>query len=318
MTIRRKVRFYYLNIERAVYTKENNKTTIQHLSATKKFELFQQTINQNAQQLSNGNFVFRTQATNGREYVIEVINVTEQKAFIKIGQQNYANTIALRDKHTSESEQVPMLPSQLLELFTYCLIDFETGIVSYINLHGTPNVSVLCNIFNDFYTASDFHAYLSTIISNDILDLISKKQVISSIDIDVAVPNDEILSGVIGLNEDDFDSLRDVPSKTISLHISKRANIFKNRNAFLDFINKVLSKNKDSLKSIKVRAKDSGEKSEVYNLFKYCFTKDVELEDLNTNFREEDFAKQLEDVYQNNKEDIKQYIRYPYKEKKDI
>ena len=41
-----------------------------------------------------------------------------------------------------------MRESQLLELYTFCLIDFESGIVSYIGINGAPKISAVRNLFD--------------------------------------------------------------------------------------------------------------------------------------------------------------------------
>lgn len=99
------------------------------------------------QVLSDNHKAINITASNGH-YVIEAISFEEHRAFLKIGQQNPSNTVALRDRTTLETENVPMRESQLLELYTFCLIDFESGIVSYMELTGLPKfqLSATCLI----------------------------------------------------------------------------------------------------------------------------------------------------------------------------
>lgn len=49
-----------------------------------------------------------------RHYVIEAISFEENRAFLKIGQQNPSNTVALRNRTPLETVNVPMYESQLL------------------------------------------------------------------------------------------------------------------------------------------------------------------------------------------------------------
>lgn len=79
------------------------------------------------QELADGHKAINITVSNS-QYVVEIIFFKDHRAFIKIGQQNPANTVALRDRTTLETENVPMRKSQLLELYTFCLIDFETTV----------------------------------------------------------------------------------------------------------------------------------------------------------------------------------------------
>lgn len=74
------------------------------------------------------------------EYVIETISFENHRVFIKTGQQNPSNTVALRDRTTLETENVPMIENQLLELYTFCLIAFVTGMVRYIGINGSKDI----------------------------------------------------------------------------------------------------------------------------------------------------------------------------------
>ena len=84
--------------------------------------------------------------SDGNDYV-EVLEYSEHHAFIQIGQPNPSNTVMLRDKITLETENVPMKVTQLLELFTYCYIDFTTGIVSYISISAVRLEFRPCEIY---------------------------------------------------------------------------------------------------------------------------------------------------------------------------
>ena len=59
------------------------------------------------QELAYGHKAMNITVSSSR-YVIEVISNEDHRAFIKIGQQNPSNTVALRDRTTLVTESVPM------------------------------------------------------------------------------------------------------------------------------------------------------------------------------------------------------------------
>lgn len=105
--------------------------------------------------------------------------------------QNLQTQLQLRDRTTLETENVPMKENQLLELYTFCLIDFETGIVSYIGINGAPKISAVRNLFEQGVKQEEkVSVHLAAIMTNDILQVLVKKQIISKLSVTVAVPED--------------------------------------------------------------------------------------------------------------------------------
>ncbi len=246
------------------------------------------------------------------KFVIEVIEYDNHMAFLKIGQQNYANTVALKDEKTLETEKVPMTKTQLLELFTFCLIDFKTGIVSYIGINGAPKISAIRSLFNNILIKEkNIYTVLASILTNDIIEIITRKNIISKLVITYAVPSDDVLSNDIGLLPKDFDELQNIKTITASYDIqgTRNKNIFSSGNAIKKIVASVKEKHGDNLKSINVNAKDFEEDSQPYNLLHYCFTKKVNLGgDNHINLAEEDFKKVLKTTYDTNKDDLLRYI----------
>lgn len=138
----RKVSFYRLSLEKQTLLPGTRTVRVTQLNNSEIEDCFREIYNEKMQVLSDNHKAINITASNGH-YVIEAISFEEHRAFLKIGQQNPSNTVALRDRTTLETENVPMRESQLLELYTFCLIDFESGIVSYIGINGAPKISVI-------------------------------------------------------------------------------------------------------------------------------------------------------------------------------
>ncbi|WP_444659097.1 hypothetical protein ACRQV7_00825 [Caproiciproducens sp. R2] len=307
---KRKVSFYYLSLEKQTFIKERNTTQIMPLSNEEIEEYFKKIYDKKMLELENGNKAVDVDTTYSN-YVIEIIEYTDHLAFAKIGQQNYANTVALRDKNTLETEDVPMSATQLLELYTFCLIDFETGIVSYIGINGAPRISAVRGLFDKFLHEENVYAKLAAIMTNDILQTLVQKNIISKLSLTVAVPNDEVLSDTIGLSSNDFDALRNVKTRTATYKLvaTRNKNIFQSSGKLAELIATIKNKFGNNLRGLTVNAKNLNESSQTYDLLQYNFTKTVTLggEDHSV-LLEDDFKAALRNTYISNKDELLKYI----------
>lgn len=305
----RQISFYYLCLEEHIYNKEKNTTKIKTLNNSEVEAEFQK-VYDSMLDLDNGNKA-KNVVTVSNDYVIEISEYNEHILYAKIGQQNNASTVALRDKETLETTGVPMTATQLLELFTFFMIDFETGVIAYVGLNGAPKLSAIRGLFDDVLLNFNIHTKLSIIMTDDVLDLLTKKDIISKITLSVAVPDDEILSDVVGLPKNDFDMLENVRTKTATYKLvaQRNKNILKSNSKFIDLITSIREKFGDNLKGIHVNAKNIGESTQTYDLLNYNFTKKVNInEHKGYYYSEQELIEILRKTYNNNKNDLLKYI----------
>ena len=80
---------------------------------------------------------------------------------------------------------------------------------------------------------------------------------ISKITLSVAIPDDEILSEVVGLSKKDFDFLGNIKTKTATFKLvaSKNKNLLKSSNELGTFIERIKERFGDSVQHINVNAK---------------------------------------------------------------
>ena len=307
---KRKVSFFLLTLEKHTLISERNTTEFKYLTNTEIENNFQGIYNNKMRELSNKNkaVVINTPAN---DYVVEIIDYSSHKVFLKIGQQNPPHTIELRHGTTLETEKVPMRDGQLLELYTFCFIDFETGIVSYIGINGAPKISAIKYLFDNFLSKDlKIYANLSAIMTNDILETLTKKSIISKITLSVSVPSDEILSGPIGLGANDFDDFRNIKTSTVTYNIvaTKNKNIFGSSSSLGTLIGTIRTKYGDNIKHLSANAKNLDESSQTYNLLQYNFTKTVLLGvDDNSLLNEADFKEALENTYNTYRDELLTY-----------
>lgn len=309
--IKRKVSFYRLSITKYIENHEQRKITKISLSNEDIEKTFENLL-ENMLKIEGGRYAQEVR-TSSNKYIIEIISYNKHMVFAKIGMQNASNTVALRDQKTLESEKVPMRESQLLELYTYFLIDFSTGVLAYIGINGAPKISAIQSLFNSYYTDTDkYEARISSIMTRDVLKTLTKKGTISKIEFSVAIPSDDILSEVMGVGEKAYDSIRNVKEGTITYKIvaPRNRNIFSSSDKLGELMDKVKSKHGDRLKEFRVNAKDAGEGIQTYDLLEYNFTKTVSLGDGDySKLTEEEFKVALTAIYKSNIEELLEYIR---------
>lgn len=307
----RKISFYRLSIEKSEPIPGTNTHRIIELTNEEVEEHFKIIYENKMRVLPNLHKVTDVALSDGNDYV-EVLEYSEHHAFIQIGQPNPSNTVMLRDKITLETENVPMKVTQLLELFTYCYIDFTTGIVSYISISGAPRVSTLRNLFdNAFLHTEGATAKLAVIMTHDVLETLMKKSTISKLTITVAVPEDQVLTD-IGLDKPEFASIGNVRTRTKTYKIVGHRNrsLFKDSSLLEKAVEAIKSKFGGELKSLSANAKNDSEKSEEYDLLQEKFTKTVTFErDDIESLAPDDFKKILVETYNINKSNLVKYSR---------
>ena len=307
----RKVSFYRLSLEKQTLIPGSNTVQVKQLSDSDIEVYFKRICAGKMQALANEHKAMNITVSSS-QYVIEVISYEEHRAFIRIGQQNPSNTVALRDRTTLETESVPMKESQLLELYTFCLIDFETGIVSYIGINGAPRISAVRNLFDQrIDRGENVSAHLAAIMTDDILDILVKKHIISMLSVTVAVLEDKILSD-IGLDRESFDSIRNIKTKIVTYKLvgQRNKNIFSSSNKLAELIASVKMKYGNDLKGLNANAKDQGEKSQSYDLMQYNFTKKVDLGKEDSGLLlDDDFKEALLQTYTRYKDELLKYCR---------
>lgn len=306
-SVQRKVAFHHLTQERTGDDRRKYAVSNADIEVNFQYVYNQMTVLENqrrAAKIMSGNV----------KVVVEVVRYDPNNhfAFVKIGHQNHANTTSLRDQNTLEATNVPMQPSQRLELFTYCYIDFATCIVSYISMNSAPRVSALRAMFDhyllgDFKTSSSF----SAIMSADIIDMIKNKRA-SKLVVSVAVPNDDVLEESISVSKRAFYKLQNVKKVGYTYTISARRfkNIFNNPEEVGEVVAAIKEEHGDNLQALKVNAKAEGEDTQMYDLLQHSLTHKVtfDVDDISM-LTTDDFFNSLSACYQSQKPDLIRYIR---------
>lgn len=307
-TFQKKVSFYRLTLEKREKVPHQRRLQTTQIGNLGIEEYFKTIYTEKMQVLSNKNKATTVQNLYGK-YVVEILSYEGHRVFAKIGQQNSSNTVALRDQGTLESENVPMTTTQALELYTFCLIDFETGIISYMAISGAPRISAIRDLFTNNLLSENIIARISIILSDDIIQLLMHKKRIGSLSLTVAVPSDEVLSSSMGIDPNSFDILRNIRSRkaTFSISAQRNKNIFASNSKLGELVATIQERYGSNLKSLKVNAHDENEPTNSYELLHSSFTKTVTISQ--QIITQTEFLNALENTYNANKAELLKYCR---------
>lgn len=246
-------------------------------------------------------------------YFIEFIKQDNHVWYIKLGVANPTNSIAIRDKGTLESNSLEIDPTKSLEINTFCIIDFETRILSYVGMNGSPRVSILKDWLNRENSVDGVATQLAVIYSHDVLNELSKKKRVIKIGLDVAVPSDKSLE-YLDTKENTFEKLNGKLTRTVSFvfRAERGRTIFDDPKIAEQTIRAVLDGTEvDSIEAFYAHGIDEGETTpQRFDLLDFSYTVTDKLDRLV--YDRSDDEKRMDmifEAYRGKKAELRQCIR---------
>lgn len=317
---KRKVFFFKFDFRRSdIKTNKSGEEVVQHsfLGSDELKPYVDRMIDEYFIEIADGKYAKAIEFHSDRN-VIETVNYRKEDSYIifKIGHEKATNTVGIRDNDTLELTDVPLKENQNLEMFTYCLFDLKKSVCAIVQVYGAPTVAVLRNTFKNFfdeyYKELKMFITVGSILTDNILDVVTGKDIISNVTATVEIPQHKILDEIVYIDRDKFGDLQNMKSTqlTFSLVGKRNANMFKKPNQLRLIIEKLSEKYGDGFKKLSVRARNQGEEMQDYNMLEYCLTKSVSLSGEDTDsFDEKRIVKALKGVYTTSIAEIENYIR---------
>ncbi|MFJ7993604.1 hypothetical protein ACIQY5_15685 [Peribacillus frigoritolerans] len=307
MSTFKNVYFHKLN----VFKRHLSKGT--KISAGKMTKLYQRNVVINqlfddilTNKLKNNSYVIKS---DDAQYTFEIINSDDRYIFGKIGRYKDMISFQLRDRETLESSKISKTNTQDLEVFTYLLIDRSNYLISYLKEQSAPSISVLSSLIDNVYgSTQSLFGEVSSIMIEDAIPILKKKDTIGAISYKVAVPSTEKINiDALGLSEKDFEMLQNQKSVQfeVKLVAERNKSAIEDPNKLEQFLKKIMKKTE----KIKVSAKDTNEYMQTYNIVGSIITKREKFEfDKDSTNIESEIEKKLKKTYENNKEEIQEYV----------
>lgn len=305
-TKERKVSFYHLSQERQAGEKPE---TIEPTDVERHFVA----IYEGMEKLANNRCAKRIDI-DGMQAVVEVIayNAEQHDAFLRVGYQNQPNNTALRNQETLVAEKIKVKKNQMVELYTCCYIDFTTCIVSYIGLVSAPRVRALKILFDQELENAGITSTFSVILHPAVIDDLKNKRV-TSLEISIATPGDDVLSDVIDMGAEDFDALKNIKRATCTYKMSaeRLKSIFDTPDAVSGFYNNVKKSCEDMLLKFRVTVKENGADERIIDLVQENMTYPAKIEIDDGHALDDDGTNltALKSCYVKEKTKLKQYLQ---------
>jgi len=124
--------------------------------------------------------------------------INDNLLFFRIGQEKKYETILIRNKETYSTQGIYTAPNEnnFMENYTYFLMDFKLGIISYVDSPDVPSIYIVENMVN--YCMSDcITLQLQPIVDPKYVDTLIKGGIlIKDIEYSMQMPSNEILSAL--------------------------------------------------------------------------------------------------------------------------
>ena len=233
--------------------------------------------------------------------------------FGRLGKKKDINNIHKRNEKNYSSKSIETEEDEYLEVFTYFYLYFEKNrkdkeviTIAYLAAQSAPNIRILGNLISRYANSEKRELQIVPIISSDMIELIKKKDIINAFTFSVAVPSDEIMSKVLKLDMNEFDSFRNIKETELVISIKGAVNkdILEKRDS-MDKIRDFGKENKE-IKKMSVRAKNKDEKMLAYDFFdnQLVAKTDIEYSSNDGNKRLEEIEEKLYKKYMDNRNDI--------------
>ena len=177
-----------------------------------------------------------------------------------LGKEKDITNIQKRNKKDYTYKDIERTESEYVEIFTYFYLFFDNNIIIYLKTSSAPKIEELEGIFQN---EDNKNLEIIPIVTNDLIKVLKKKDIIGTTKIKIPVPKDQLLN-IVGFNlsERDFDELRN--ENEVSLEIEIKAK--RDRSIFNNNIIDTLVHSFEKITKAKIKAKNSNEKIQEYDI----------------------------------------------------
>lgn len=267
----KKVNFFTVDLYESVNSTRRNYKDIKDLLIA--------IIDQNAVKLDYF-WVLDLTRDNELHYVADIFSYKENSLFMRVSNQKPAGGYLRRDYTTNVPAGVldgSSEDEEGIEVYTYALLDYETGIFSIVNQKSAPSHKIINYFFGKYNV--NYYMDFKPIPNPDGISRIygAEEPRISQVEIEVPIPSAEVLEQMFGWDAKDIMDIQGNGLKaTMKLSGVDRRVITDTDNETKGLIDCIKSKITDYNKA-RVRARASGIKTRDYSFFDENFSYPIEI-----------------------------------------
>lgn len=242
-------------------------------------ELIGEILEYNSKEVKNSHTIDLT-TSDDLHLIADVFDYKNNKMFIRMSNQKPSGGFLYRNYETNEPESLLKTNDEKkagVEIYTYGLLDYDTGIFAIVSQQGAPNYKSVKNLFAK-YNNSYYLEFIPVPNPNGIDRIYKEKEpCISKVEIEVPVPTAEALQNLFGWSDKD---IMDVQGKNLKavmkLSSIERRTITDDGEESRSLIDSIKSQ-LGRYNKAKVRAKAQGKKMQEYNFFDENFSYPIEI-----------------------------------------
>lgn len=217
---------------------------------------------------------------NDLHYIADVFEYEHNHLFMRLSCQKPSGTYIYRDYTTNIPEGVLDGSSEEkegIEVYTYALLDYETGIMSIVNQQSAPNYKVFRHFFT-MYKRQYYIEFIPIPNANGIERIYKANEPrISQVEVEVPIPNAAVLQHMFGWDTKDILDLQGNQLKaTLRLSSLERRVITSSVEETIGLLDCIKTGITEYSKA-RVRAKAEGIKTQDYSFFDENFTYKVDI-----------------------------------------
>lgn len=217
---------------------------------------------------------------NDLHYIADVFEYKNGRLFMRLSCQKPSGTYIYRDYSTNIPEGVLSGSNEEkegIEIYTYALLNYDTGIISIVNQQSAPNYKVIRQFFSKY--ENEYYIEFVAIPNANGIERIYKANEprITQVEVEVPVPNAVVLEKMFGWKTKDILDLQgNLLKATLRLSSLERRVITSSEEETIGLLD-CIKNTVDEYNKAKVRAKAEGIKTQDYNFFNENFSYKVDI-----------------------------------------
>lgn len=138
---------------------------------------------------------------------MEIIRKDSNMLFASVGKIISSSYMAQRDRTTFESDSIAntLGKNRGIELDSYIYLDFNTGILSFLSIKGSPTIDFITALLNNFENETGINFTILSIMTDNALELLRGRDLISRLEIRYAEPSLDFLNRLFPSEKDNED-----------------------------------------------------------------------------------------------------------------
>lgn len=229
------------------------------------------------------------------QVTLDVLSNGGDYLFGRMGRIKENNTMQFRHYSTLSTEEVldqRTARMKGIEVFTYFLLDYNTGILSMVLGQSAPRARYINNILNKY--DNEFIADIEAIGDPSIIKQIFNNDILAEIAYTIAVPNSQVLGeDVIGLSRKQIAAIKKSNTKQLQVVLKPESRGFMAQGTELvKSIVKPFVDEREKYKSVRIKAKELDGYMQDYDLLdSYCTYK------ININLNKDSGRQEMENEF---------------------